>query len=103
MNSGQAGLPSAAAAPPAAGSGGHASVSLTTADVKKLMDAAVRMQRAGQTSHPKYAQIVALLRQYHQRSRGAQQPQSQPMATPTAVQGMYLCLVGTREAFSGGF
>ncbi|CAI5742810.1 unnamed protein product [Hyaloperonospora brassicae] len=43
-------------------------VALTPADVKKLMDVALRMQRAGQKSHPKYQQIVALLREY-QRQR----------------------------------
>ncbi|GMF32419.1 unnamed protein product [Phytophthora lilii] len=35
------------------------------------MDAAMRMQRAGQTTHPKYAQIVALLRQYHHQRNGS--------------------------------
>lgn len=52
-------------------------VALTPADVRKLMDAALRMQRAGQTAHPKYAQIVALLRQYHSQRSAGQQPQPQ--------------------------
>ncbi|KAG6617398.1 chromatin structure-remodeling complex subunit snf21-like protein [Phytophthora cinnamomi] len=59
-------------------------VTLTPADVKKLMDAALRMQRAGQKHHPKYQQIVALLRQYQQqhRQRQAQMQQLQPQAQP---------------------
>lgn len=47
-------------------------VQLTPTDVKKLMDAALRMQRANQTGHPKYAQIVSLLRQYHQQRQEQQ-------------------------------
>ncbi|KAL4106250.1 hypothetical protein PRIC1_004302 [Phytophthora ramorum] len=60
-------------------------VTLTPADVKKLMDAALRMQRAGQKHHPKYQQIVALLRQYQQHHRQTQNqmqtqmPQTQPL------------------------
>ncbi|KAG2995515.1 hypothetical protein JG687_00014961 [Phytophthora cactorum] len=55
-------------------------VTLTPADVKKLMDAALRMQRAGQKNHPKYQQIVTLLRQYqqhHARQQQMQMPQLQ--------------------------
>ncbi|KAG1686000.1 hypothetical protein DVH05_007301 [Phytophthora capsici] len=53
-------------------------VTLTPADVKKLMDAALRMQREGHKNHPKYQQIVALLRQYQQQHRARQlQAQSQ--------------------------
>ncbi|OWZ23393.1 Chromatin structure-remodeling complex subunit snf21 [Phytophthora megakarya] len=49
---------------------------LTPADVKKLMDAALRLQRSGQTSHPKYQQIVNILRHY-QRQQTQTQPQPQ--------------------------
>ncbi|TDH73532.1 hypothetical protein CCR75_007652 [Bremia lactucae] len=48
-------------------------MTLTPSNVKKLMDAALRMQRAGQKNHPKYQQIVALLRQYQQQHRERQQ------------------------------
>lgn len=42
---------------------------ITSADVKRLMDMALHMQRENQTNHPKYAQIVTLLRQYHQQQQ----------------------------------
>ncbi|KAE8881411.1 Chromatin structure-remodeling complex subunit [Phytophthora fragariae] len=59
-------------------------VTLTPADVKKLMDAALRMQRVGQKHHPKYQQIVALLRQYQQQHRQRQlQMQLQTQQPPT--------------------
>ncbi|POM72495.1 Chromatin structure-remodeling complex subunit snf21-like protein, partial [Phytophthora palmivora] len=57
-------------------------VTLSSADVKKLMDVAMRMQRAGQKSHPKYQQIVALLRQYQQQQ---QQTQTQTQMPPLDV------------------
>jgi ATP-dependent helicase STH1/SNF2 len=39
---------------------------LTSADAQKLMEAAMRMKRENQTHHPKYAQIITLLRQFQQ-------------------------------------
>nr|CCA19972.1 PREDICTED: similar to SWI/SNFrelated matrixassociated actindependent regulator of chromatin a2 isoform b isoform 10 putative [Albugo laibachii Nc14] len=51
---------------------------ITSADVKRLMDMALHMQRENQTNHPKYAQIVALLRQYHQQ-------QQQTSAAPSTL------------------
>lgn len=59
-------------------------VQLTAADVKKLMDAALRMQRANQTTHPKYAQIVSLLRQYHQKRQEQQQQHGNGAANSTS-------------------
>lgn len=70
-------------APPAAAK----MVQLTPSDVKKLMDAALRMQRANQTGHPKYAQIVSLLRQYHQQRQEQQQGGGVAAATATANNG----------------
>ncbi|CAI5705893.1 unnamed protein product [Peronospora effusa] len=64
-------------------------MTLSLADVKKLMDAALRMQRAGEKNHPKYQQIVALLRHYQQqRQTQIQIPPTQnqnqtPTPTPT--------------------
>ncbi|TYZ66168.1 hypothetical protein PybrP1_006751 [[Pythium] brassicae (nom. inval.)] len=70
--------PAASAGAPAAApsASGPKMVQLTAADVKKLMDAALRMQRANQTAHPKYAQIVSLLRQFHQRRQAQAQAQA---------------------------
>ncbi|KAI9910904.1 hypothetical protein PsorP6_010837 [Peronosclerospora sorghi] len=65
-------------------------VTLSSADVKKLMDAALRMQRTGQKNHPKYHQIVTLLRQYqltHQRQRQAPMQQHVSPAPPSAASG----------------
>ncbi|KAF4325303.1 hypothetical protein BBO99_00000378 [Phytophthora kernoviae] len=56
---------------------------LTSADVKKLMEAAQRMQLAGQKNHPKYQQIVSLLRQYQQQQL-ARQRQAQTQAQANA-------------------
>ncbi|KAL3657694.1 hypothetical protein V7S43_017269 [Phytophthora oleae] len=68
--------PTAGASAPAA-----PRMTLTPADVKKLMDAALRMQREGHKNHPKYQQIVALLRQYQQQHRARQlQAQAQAQA-----------------------
>ncbi|KAG7392380.1 hypothetical protein PHYPSEUDO_000788 [Phytophthora pseudosyringae] len=59
-------------------------VTLTPADAKKLMDAALRMQRAGQKNHPKYQQILALLRQYQVQHHARQQLQLQTQMQPHA-------------------
>jgi ATP-dependent helicase STH1/SNF2 len=64
-------------------------VALTPADAKKLMDVAMHMQRLGQKGHPKYQQIVLLLKQYQQqqqqqhlqRQLQAQQNQNQSLDT----------------------
>ncbi|KAI9895777.1 hypothetical protein PsorP6_015089 [Peronosclerospora sorghi] len=53
------------------------------------MDAALRMQRTGQKNHPKYHQIVTLLRQYqlnHQRQRQAPM-QHVSQAPPSSCSG----------------
>ncbi|CAI5742138.1 unnamed protein product [Peronospora destructor] len=55
-------------------------MTLSLADIKKLMTVALRMQRAGEKNHPKYQQIAALLRQYQQ------QRQTQIQTPPTQNQ-----------------
>ncbi|ETL48775.1 hypothetical protein L916_01660 [Phytophthora nicotianae] len=69
-----------------AGASAAPRVTLTPADVKKLMDAALRMQRAGQKIHPKYQQIVTILRQYQQQHRARQQQMQTQMQPPAQSQ-----------------
>jgi inorganic pyrophosphatase/exopolyphosphatase len=38
-------------------------------EVKKLMEAALRMKRENQTDHPRYAQIITVLKQYQQQQQ----------------------------------
>ncbi|KAJ0396477.1 hypothetical protein P43SY_004319 [Pythium insidiosum] len=62
-------------------SGAPAPSQLTAADAQRLMEAAMRMKRDQQTQHPKYAQIVTLLRQYQQHQLLQRQQQAQAGAS----------------------
>ncbi|DAZ92971.1 TPA: hypothetical protein N0F65_006292 [Lagenidium giganteum] len=64
---------------------GAGMVHLAPGDVKKLMETAVHMQQEHQTQHPKYLQIITLLRQYQQHQRMQAQRASQSQAASSAA------------------
>ncbi|TMW58329.1 hypothetical protein Poli38472_011917 [Pythium oligandrum] len=69
-------------------SASHGGRVLTAADAQRLMEAAMRMKRENQMHHPKYAQIVGLLRQYQQQQRLQQAGASG--STPSTAQAQAL-------------